>query len=335
MRSADSLLRIRNLEVATFTEGTKQTILDGFDLDIRQGEVLGVIGETGAGKSISAWAAIGLLPETVKITEGSLTWRGTELVGADPSVFRAIRGQDIGIITQNPVTSLNPFLTVGQQIVRVIRAHERVSRKAALDRAIRQLQSVGFPDAEERQESYPHQLSGGMAQRALIALAMVSRPALLIADEPTTGLDVTIQADILDLIFELVTSAGTSVWLITHDMGVVARLAHRVAVMFAGQIIETGPTRTVFEDPKHPYTNGLIQALTAAQGERLAIDGPPPDLTCRPIGCQFRYRCPWRTDGCATPMPLAKVGTDHSVRCIVAADQNAHQLSSSHSQERG
>ncbi|MCQ0090700.1 ABC transporter ATP-binding protein [Roseovarius sp. M141] len=312
------LLEIRDLEVSVYQAGKQIKLLDGFDLSICSSEIVGVIGETGAGKSISAWATMGLLPEAASITHGSIFWKGDDLVKADAQHLRRIRGRQISIISQNPVSALNPFLTLGDQIVRMIRAHERVSRRAALSRAIEQLQAVGFPKGAESHHSFPHQLSGGMAQRAIIAIAMISKPSLLIADEPTTGLDATLQADILDLIDELVTDSGASVWLITHDMGVVARLADKVAVMFAGQVVEESPTTTVLEKPCHPYTRGLIDALTLVTHPRLKVDGPPPDLLNRPLGCQFQYRCPWRTENCKMPVPVAKVALHQSVRCILA-----------------
>ena len=317
MVDATPLLQIENLEIRFSDILT----IDNVSLEIRSGEVFGVIGETGAGKSLTAWAAIDLLPRGARITNGAVYWKGRKLTGQPDRRLQEIRGSEISIITQNPLGALNPMNSVGAQIVKAIRAHQRVTSRQAWRMAIDELRAVGIPDPERRARSYPHQLSGGMAQRVLIAMAMVNRPQLLIADEPTTGLDVTIQAEILDLMSRLVRETGSAVWLITHDLGVIANYTERAAVMFAGQLVETAPTSVLFEQPAHPYTRGLLEALTVedAISERLAISGPPPDLVDRPPGCQFEYRCPWADEGCSKTMPeLLPLDGQRSVRCLVA-----------------
>lgn len=296
-------------------------VLDHVDLEIRAGEIFGVIGETGAGKSLSAWAAMNLLPSSGRMTAGDVRWKGKSIIGMAEEEQRRIRGKEICLITQNPLGALNPMSTVGNQIVKVVRAHQRVTSREARLLALKSLQAVGIPDPQRRFSVYPHQLSGGMAQRILIAMAMINRPQLLIADEPTTGLDVTIQAEILDLMTEQVRDSGASVWLITHDLGVIANYTERAAVMFAGQVVETASTRDLFERPLHPYTRGFLDAVRRERedGELLDIAGAPPDLVHRPEGCQFAYRCPMAAEPCRVAIPqLAEVREGHSVRCVLA-----------------
>jgi peptide/nickel transport system ATP-binding protein/oligopeptide transport system ATP-binding protein len=286
-------------------------------LTIRAGEFFGLIGETGAGKSMTAWATVGLIQPPGRITRGRVFFEGRDLLTADERSLRSIRGREIAMVVQNARAALNPMLSIGMQIANAYRAHHDVEKREAKDRAIEALRSVGLPDPLKRVEAYPHQLSGGMAQRVLIALAMVNRPRLLIADEPTTGLDVTIQAEILDLMSELVAAQGSSVWIITHDLGVIANHTERAAVMFAGQVVETGSTEDLFTNPRHPYTQELVEAARHERplGEREAT---PPDLFHRPTGCQFRYRCPLAESDCASIMPmLDPIMPGHDVRCLV------------------
>lgn len=323
MAQTAPLLEIEELEVRFPAPGEEGEIvvLDRVNLEIRAGEIFGVIGETGAGKSLSAWAAMNLLPVGGRMTGGDIRWKGKSIVGMTEEELRLIRGNEVSLITQNPLGALNPMNTVGSQIVKVVRAHRRVTAREARRLALESLRAVGIPDPERRFSVYPHQLSGGMAQRILIAMAMINRPQLLIADEPTTGLDVTIQAEILDLMTEQVRDSGASVWLITHDLGVIANYTERAAVMFAGQVVETASTRNLFESPLHPYTRGFLDALSAERedGELPEIAGAPPDLVHRPEGCQFAYRCPLAADPCRVAMPqLEEVREGHNVRCVLA-----------------
>jgi oligopeptide/dipeptide ABC transporter ATP-binding protein len=320
--SEDPLLSVEGLEVVFPTSVSEIKVVDGVDLEVRRGEFFGLIGETGAGKSITAWATLGLVPPPGRIRGGTIRFDGRDLLAADDRELRSIRGGALAAIVQNPRAALNPMLPIGKQIANAYRAHSDAGKDEATEKAIESLRSVGIPDAPARARSYPHQLSGGMAQRALIAIAMVNRPKLLIADEPTTGLDVTIQAEILDLMSDLVSSQGSSIWLITHDLGVIANYTKRAAVMFAGQVIEMADTRSLFEDPRHPYTTGLVQALGPRRGrsDRVSIGGDPPDLARRPIGCQFAYRCPLVEDQCRERMPdLEELVERHVVRCLVAS----------------
>ena len=325
MSSKDAVLEIEGLEVRISTPEGEAVAIDGVDMAIHAGEMFGVIGETGAGKSLTGWAAIDLLPYGAQVTAGEVRWCGRRLTGMPESAMRAIRGREISIITQNPQAALNPMKSVGSQIAEVVRAHQDVSYRHAHDMAIEALRRVGIPDAPRRARAYPHQLSGGMAQRVLITLAMINGPRLLIADEPTTGLDVTIQAEILDLMVQFVQETGAAIWFITHDLGIIANYTERVAVMFAGQIVEIGPTDTLFESPQHPYTRGFLDAVVSdeEQAERLSIAGPPPSLVRRPSGCQFAGRCPLVEATCRSDMPrLLPAAGDREVRCFVAQREN-------------
>ena len=314
----NALLDMEDLEVRFPGPREDAVVLDRVNISIGEGEIFGVIGETGAGKSLTAWAAMNLLPAHGRITAGEVRWKGRPMAAMANEEARRIRGNEVALITQNPLAALNPMSTVGHQIVRVIRAHERVSAREARRMAFEALRVVGIPDPERRFAAYPHQLSGGMAQRILIAMAMINRPQLLIADEPTTGLDVTLQAEILDLMTGMVRNHGASIWLITHDLGVIANYTERAAVMFAGQVVETASTRQLFETPRHPYTRGFLDAAARERddGERLDIAGSPPDLHTRPPGCQFAYRCPLAEDSCRLEKPpLLQAQKDHLVRC--------------------
>ena len=328
---APPLLLVRDLVVRFPARGGSMVVLDGVDLEVRAGEVFGLIGETGAGKSLSAWASLDLLPAGAWIDAGEVTFNGQVLNGKSDKELRSIRGRYISMIVQNPRSALNPMLAVGKQIGNVYRAHTGGSRSDVRAAVIQSLKDVGIADPERRMGAFPHQLSGGMAQRILIAMALINHPSLVIADEPTTGLDVTIQAEILDLVKDRVLNQGAAMWIITHDLGVIANYTDRAAVMFAGQVVEEGPTATLFERPRHPYTIGLVQAAREESGEvvetALDIAGPPPDLAVRPVGCQFAYRCPWVEPDCRTTTPdLITIGTDRKVRCLVAQRALAEEV---------
>jgi oligopeptide/dipeptide ABC transporter ATP-binding protein len=281
---------------------------------------LGLVGESGSGKSVTALSIMRLVQRPGRIAGGRILFKGRDLLALSESEMREVRGADIGFVFQEPMTALNPVFTVGDQIAEALLVHKRASRRAAKTRAVELLNEVGVPDAQHRAGDYPHQLSGGMRQRVLIAAALACKPSLLIADEPTTALDVTIQAQILDLLREMKAAFQLSLLLITHDLGIIAETADRVAVMYAGRVVEEGPIRAIFHDPKHPYTRGLLASLSRqAPGHRLqAIDGTVPTLGDLPPGCAFNPRCPERFDRCTLdPPPNYSVGPDHAARCYL------------------
>ncbi len=301
----DAILRVADLSVSFPDHRGDVNALSGVSFDIFPGEFVGMIGETGAGKSLTAGAALRTLPDGAEIT-GTVMFENRSLAELDERELRRIRGDAIGLVVQNPKGALDPMRTIGVQIARVCRAHQEISRREARERAMESLRSVQINDPSRVLSAYPHQLSGGMAQRVLLAMALVNEPQLLIADEPTTGLDVTVQADILDLLYSFVEERGMAVWCITHDLGVVASYANRAVVMFAGEIVESADVQSLFKNPQHPYTRGLVESLkTEAHGNRLSIGGGPPDLRHRAEGCQFAYRCPWRVDVCGIDHPEA------------------------------
>jgi len=320
--AAKPLLELRDLATWFHTdEGTAKAV-DGVSYKIYPGETLGLVGESGSGKSVSALSVMRLVPSPPGFVErGDILFRGESLLPIADEDFRRIRGNEVAMIFQEPMTALNPVYTVGNQISEAVMLHRGLSKKAAREHAIEMLRRVGIPSPETRVDTYPHEMSGGMRQRVMIAIAMSCDPALLIADEPTTALDVTIQAQILDLIRELQEEAGMSVLLITHDLAVVAEAAHHVAVMYAGKVVEYASVEELFEKPRHPYTIGLFQSLPdlAKQGERLtAIPGMVPSATNFPSGCRFRTRCSIASDLCAgTEPPLVSLepGGAHTVAC--------------------
>lgn len=294
-------------------------MVDGVTLAVRRGESFGLIGETGAGKSLTGWAAIDLVPPPGRISAGRVLFEGEPLTGASTSRLEHLRGNRVSLIVQDPRAALNPMLSIGSQMANALRAHRRLTRSGALSEAHAALRLVGVADSERVMRAFPHQLSGGQAQRVLIAIALANKPSLLIADEPTTALDVTIQAEILDLMRELVGTEGRSLWLITHDLAVVANYTDRAAVMFAGEIVEEASTKDLFAAPLHPYTAGLMDATAGAQYRVGRVTGPPPNLNHRPVGCQFAYRCPLREEACTQARPqLRELFAGHSVRCFVA-----------------
>jgi peptide/nickel transport system ATP-binding protein len=321
----ERLLEIRGLKTYFATDEGMVHAVDGVDLTIDRGETLGVVGESGCGKTVTALSVLKLIAMPPgRIAGGRILWRGRDLVPLGPDEMQKIRSKEIAIVFQEPMTSLNPVYTVGDQIAEVVRLHEGMGTRAALDRAVEMLRLVHIPNAERRARDYPHQFSGGMRQRVMIAMALSCNPALLIADEPTTALDVTIQAQILDLLAEMKSRLGMAIMLITHAMGVVAETAQRVAVMYAGKVIEEAPVGALFADPKHPYTQGLIRSIpridtAATRKPRLeAIAGVVPSLLEPAPGCRFAPRCRFASAVCleATP-PLREVAPGHKVACVL------------------
>ena len=291
-----------------------------------------MLGETGAGKSLTAWASIGLLPFRASQTAGRIVFDGREMASASQAQLRAVRGSEIGIVLQNPKGALVPTARIGDQMVNAYRAHAKCSRAEARERAVEGLRRVGIADPGRRARSYPHELSIGMAQRVVIAIALLHDPKLLIADEPTSGLDVTIQSEVLELLRELVREKGAALWLITHDLGVIAAHCDRTAVMFAGEVVESGSVADLFRRPRHPYVRGLLESrlMDGPAGERLEIAGPPPDLTKEVQGCRFAYRCPWVEPRCRERSPvLEPVAPGHLTRCWVAQDRAREEAGTS------
>ncbi|MBK8765991.1 MAG: ABC transporter ATP-binding protein [Burkholderiaceae bacterium] len=312
MDGKPALLQVRNLRVQFDTRRALLTAIDDVSFDISQGEVLGVVGESGAGKSLTGAAIIGLLEPPGKITGGQILLNGRRIDNLSGDELRKIRGREIGAIFQDPLTSLNPLYSVGRQLTETIETHLNLTPAQARTRAIDLLKSTGIPGAELRIDHYPHQFSGGMRQRVVIALALAAEPKLIIADEPTTALDVSIQAQIISLIKALCREHGTAVMLVTHDMGVIAETADRVAVMYAGRVVELGPVTQVIHQPQHPYTRGLMGSIPTlgAERDRLEqIDGSMPRLTAIPSGCAYHPRCPCAVAICQEQRPnLLAVG---------------------------
>jgi len=316
--SSQSVLEVQGLQTHFFTHGGVVKAVDGVDLRVDAGEILGLVGESGSGKSITGFSVIGLIDAPGRIAGGHIRYLGEELVGASEARLQKLRGKEIAMIFQDPMMTLNPVLRVDTQMVEAIHAHEKVSAKAALARARDALAMVGIPSPEERLQTYPHQLSGGMRQRVAIAIALLNRPKLIIADEPTTALDVTIQAQILYEVQKLCRETGTAMIWITHDLAVVSSLADRIAVMYAGRIVESGATADVIRAPSHPYTRGLIDSIPtrATHGTLLRqIPGMTPSLLHLPQGCAFRPRCGHASDAClAVPQP-EPAPAGKTVRC--------------------
>jgi len=315
-----NLLEIRNLTVKFFTYKSVVQAIRGLNLQIQKGETLGLVGESGCGKSVTAMSILRLIPiPPGNISSGEIWFEGENLLTKSEDEMRRIRGKTISMIFQDPMTSLNPVFSVGDQIETVIRIHQKVKRSKALDRAIEMFTMVGLSDPAALLKKYPHELSGGMSQRVMIAMALSCRPRLLIADEPTTALDVTIQAQILTLMKQLKEEVNTSILLITHDLGVVAKICQKVAVMYAGDIVEYGQLRHIYKNPKHPYTKGLLAATPkiGSNKKRLeTIEGSVPDLADPPQGCLFYPRCPFRKKECTIEVSKnVEVEPDHFVSC--------------------
>lgn len=315
-----NLLEIKNLEIQYVKNAETVHAVNGINIELAEGETLGLVGETGAGKTTTALGILRLISgPTGKIKGGSIHFEGKSILEISEEEIRKIRGNDISMIFQDPMTSLNPVMTVGEQIAEVIQIHQKVSTEEAMNKAAEMLELVGIPGA--RKNDYPHQFSGGMKQRVVIAIALACNPKLLIADEPTTALDVTIQAQVLDLMSDLKNKLKTAMILITHDLGVVAQVCDKVAIMYAGEIVECGSLRDVFENPKHPYTMGLFGSIPSLDEERTRltpIKGLMPDPTNLPSGCKFNPRCPHATELCSKQIPKdTEVSKGHLVKCLI------------------
>jgi len=328
----ETVIDVKSLKTVFFTSSGLFKAVDDVSFIVRRGETLAIVGESGCGKSVTALSVMRLVPDPPgRIVGGSVTLEGTDLLGLDESAMRRIRGDRISMIFQEPMTSLNPVMRIGDQITEAVTLHRPITRKAAWTTAVDMLKLVRIPEPERRAREYPHQLSGGMRQRAMIAMALACRPALLIADEPTTALDVTIQAQILALIVELQKELGTGLILITHDLGVVAQTAQRVIVMYAGKKVEEASVESLFENPRHPYTRGLMASMPAvisraagADARLVEIPGMVPSLTNLPAGCAFAPRCTLAIDRCrAEYPPLQEFGGNHLAACWRAAETAA------------
>ncbi len=315
------ILQVRDLKVAFRTERGLVQVLDGVSFDVAEGEVLGIVGESGSGKTMTVLAVMGLITDPNAVITGSIQYRGRELVGLPSREMRHLRGREIAMIFQDPMTALTPVYTVGWQIAEQILTHQKVSKAQAWTRAIALLEEVGIPRPEEAVHRYPHQLSGGMRQRAVIAMALTCNPALLVADEPTTALDVTVQAQILDLLRTLRQTHGSAIIFITHDLGVMAEIADRIMVMYAGRIVERATRDALFAEPRHPYTIALLNSIPPLEGPRphrlQSIAGAPPSLLALPPGCSFAPRCPLHIPACDTAKPPL-IGGAHAAACILA-----------------
>ena len=315
------LLAISDLSVTFATERGHVQALDGVSLSLNAGETLAVVGESGSGKSVTALSILGLLGDSGRVSDGSIDFSGEDLTKVSDQRLREIRGNQIAFIFQEPMSSLNPVLTIGTQVAEPIWLHHKKSWSEAFEQAGELLQRVAIPDAVKRLEDYPHQFSGGMRQRVMIAMALACQPKLIIADEPTTALDVTVQAQILSLLKNLTKEANSSLILITHDLGVVARYADNVAVMYGGRVVETASARELYKNPQHPYTEGLMASIPKLDGDpgsRLyTIEGQPPDLSNLPSGCSFHPRCPYAQDKCTMTKPtLSEVAPNHLRACF-------------------
>jgi len=311
------MLQVNDIAVVDYRSGRPVVLTGPLSFDVAEGEIFGLVGESGSGKTMCGLGLIRLAPATSRIS-GSAVLRGKDLVAASEREMRRIRGADIGMIFQEPISALNPVFTLETQLIASIRAHQKLSKREARAKAVELMRLVGIPDPESRLKFYPHQLSGGLAQRAMIAMALSSGAKFLIADEPTTSLDVTIQEQIIQLIERLARESGISVLFISHDLGVVARLCRRVAVLYAGEIVEIGTTEQLLRDPQHPYTKGLLRCapdFDEVGSIRRGIPGTPPIAGQLTVGCRFRERCTFAIELCATPQVLAERAPGHSVRC--------------------
>jgi oligopeptide/dipeptide ABC transporter ATP-binding protein len=322
------LLSVEDLRVQFWTRRGTVHAVNGVSFDIAAGETLGIVGESGCGKSVTSLAILGILPRAGRVTGGHAVFEGSDLIGRPDSELRRIRGREIAMIFQDPMTSLNPVLTVGRQIRESIETHFDMDRKQAERRVVELLEQVGIPEAKRRARDYPHQFSGGMRQRAMIAMALACEPKLLIADEPTTALDVTIQAQILDLLRALVADRDTALIMITHDLGVVAGMCERVHVMYGGMVMETGSAEDVFRSPRHPYTLGLLQSvprLDTPRGRKLhPIEGAPRDMLRAPSACPFAPRCAYEVEQSRLQVPpLVEIAPGHKVACFNPVPEDA------------
>lgn len=317
------LLSVKGLTITFPVRGREVAVVDGIDFDLDAGDVLGIVGESGSGKSLTALSILRLIAKPGRIAAGSIQFNGQDLLAQSEAQMHRLRGSAISMIFQEPMSALNPVFSIGDQIMEPLQQHRGLDRRAARQEAITLLKLVEIPHAERRIDEYPHQLSGGMRQRAMIAIALACRPQLLIADEPTTALDVTIQAQILDLLRTLQRELRMAVILITHDLGVVAEFAHRAMVMYAGRIIETAPVTQLFRAPRHPYTQGLLASIPAMTGPRVALSAIPgtvPQPAQMPTGCRFAPRCRHAQPACVGVAPMLHwIETDHQVACVLHA----------------
>jgi oligopeptide/dipeptide ABC transporter ATP-binding protein len=316
------LVRVQDLKVQFFGSGGTVNAVDGVSFDVDRGEIVGIVGESGSGKTMTALSILRLIPDPGRITNGRVLFGEHDVLQMSDDEIREFRGKDVAMIFQDPMTSLNPVLRVGFQVEEAMAAHERFTSKQARDRVVPMLQRVRIPAAADRARDYPHQFSGGMRQRAMIAMGISNEPSLLIADEPTTALDVTVQASIIELLRDLSRELGASVILITHNMALIASLCQRVIVMYAGRIVEDGPTRAIFKNPQHPYTWSLLRSIPRVDERTheklISIRGMPPDLSKPPPGCKFHPRCRFKVDRCMTEEPpLDEVGPGQHARCWV------------------
>lgn len=329
---SDNLLEIQDLRVTFHTRTGTVEAVRGVSFNVLPGEVVGIVGESGCGKSVTAHTVLGLINQPPgKVESGSVLFHGEDLLKKSEKAMRSIRGNKIGIVFQDPMTSLNPTMRIGKQLTEAIRSHRTMSSQEARECAIEMLQAVGIPEADSRLDQYPHQFSGGMRQRVMIAMALVCNPSLLIADEPTTALDVTIQAQILELLKRLKEERGMSILLITHDLGVVAGICNRIVVMYAGEVVETGSVEQIFYSPQHPYTKALLEAIprlgTSQQQKLTPIQGAPPSLTNPPAGCLFAARCRWAMEVCRNHTPhLETVEAGHAAACWLHHDHAKARL---------
>ena len=325
--SREKVLEVRDLNVTFHARGQEIRAVRGVNLDVYPGEILGIVGESGSGKSVTMKAVLGILPENASIKAGSLKLLSTEMTSLSEDEYRRLRGKDMTMIFQDPMTALDPVMTVGKHMEEVLKRNLGLKNKEEIrQKSIEMLDKVGIPDPPSRLKQYPHEFSGGMRQRVLIAMALACGPKLLIADEPTTALDVTIQAQILDLLQELEEQYHTSIVLITHDMGVVATVCQRIAIMYGGLIMETGTADEIFYDPKHPYTRALLRAIPSTElkeGERLqAIEGLPPSLINPPAGCPFAQRCEYAEEKCRRELPAYHTFSQtHQAMCHMCAPE--------------
>ena len=320
-----SLLEVGNLTTSFQTGGGEVTAIEEVSFSLEKGEILGIVGESGSGKSVTALAIMGLLPRPpARILGGSILFEGQDLLKLSDRAMQRLRGPGIAMVFQEPMTSLNPVFTIGEQIMETVRAHEGLSQKESFARAVEMLEKVGIPSATSRMSDYPHQLSGGQRQRVMLAIALVCRPRLLIADEPTTALDVTIQAQILELLMDLRDEFGMAIMMITHNMGVIAETADRVLVMYAGRMVEQAPVGRLFDHPLHPYTRGLLSCVPTLGQDRerlIAIPGSLPEPSRRPSGCRFSARCVHAVAACGEAIPpLVGFEPNHSAGCIRVGD---------------
>jgi len=340
--SPNPVLSLRDLKTHFFTSRGVAKAVDGVSLDLRPGETLGIVGESGSGKTVTSLSILRLVPPPGRIVGGEILFEGRNLAALPENELREIRGKRISMVFQDPMSSLNPFMTIGEQVAETLLVHrnpgERLPRRAALRRAAEILHKVGIPDPESRLDDYPHRFSGGMRQRVMIAMALISNPKVLIADEPTTALDVTIQAQVLDLFRRIRSEFNTAILLITHNLGIVAGVADHVAVMYAGKVVEYAPTEELFANPRHPYTLALLNAVPRPGDTSQVIapiPGSPPDLTRLPPGCSFYDRCPYREERFREEAPplaaIAPGRDDHLARCWVditlLRDRNAPRVS--------